>query len=328
MTHCELPAWVKKGAVFAVDGGTEKIIEVTAKEIAVVTHDAFGSWPVRAFLAALASGRIIPVPAKSVGVKPPKSPRSVASSRRGRLPEVAAHLTALPISAGISRSAVTSSVLHALQGFRSGTPVRPPDIILVENLAYAGAYAEGLGPAVAFRHGRRGRIPILQPEARAAQSLLEKFLQFVSGADIEFSLSEFKTVEHFVMRGMEAFGLISPPVRPPRRGRPRGIQYEEAVRQKLSHRWRDHRRGNYSALRAIQEVAAEVALQKKQVVAAWNNEDFDTLVLSLEDADEVGKVIARIARAHYDRPKLTEDEFAGYRRGMAVLLRALRSTRN
>jgi hypothetical protein len=305
----ELPTWVKEGAVFAVDGSNEKIIRITAQKVDVVTWDSFGWWAIRGFLAAIASGRITR-PANANRVKRRTSASPADRSSRGPLPEVAEHLTSLPITAA---TPAPKSVLLALRGLRSGDPVRSPDIILVEALAYAGAYADGLGPTVAFRKGRRGRFPILQPEARDAQALLDRFSQWLLGNG-ELELNDFRVVEHFVRRGLEAYGLIPPSAAAPRRGRPRGIQYDKDVRQELILRWSDHRRGKYSIRKAIEEIAREVVLQQKKVIAAWNDEAFDSLKLGPEDEEKVGKTIGRIARAYYRRPKPTEKEVAAHRR--------------
>ena len=321
----EWPPWVKVGAVFAVDGGTEKIIYAKATEIEVVTADGFDSWPLRAFLVALDAGRIIR-PAIQDRAKRRTSPIAAGGSKRGRLPEVAEYLGSLPI-ADATPVAVVRTALLTLQALRLGAPAQPPAVVLVQQLAYAGAYAEGLGYAVAFREGRPGRYPTLQPEAQDAQALLARFSRWNLG-DGELNLSDFRTIQHFVLRGLEAYGFTS---LPPRRGRGRraAVPYEQtAIRHKLSRRWRDYCRGTYSARQAMREVAMELMVHARRVSAAWNDKEHADVVLGPDDEAELETTIHRLEVAYYRMHRLTENEIAMYRREIAATLRWLRRIKN
>ena len=317
----EWPSWVKVGAVFAVDGGTEKIIQTTATEIEVVTADGFGSWPLQAFLVACEGGRIT-LTARQGRAKRRTSPVTAGGSKRGRLPEVAEHLGSLPIT-DATPVAVVRTALLTLRALRSGAPAQPPAVVLVQHLAYAGAYAEGLGYAVAFREGRHGRYPTLQLEAQDAQALLARFSRWNLG-DGELSRGDFSTIQHFVLRGLEAYGFTSSP---PRRGRGRqaAVPHEQtAIRHRLSRRWRDYCRGTYSARQAMREVAMELLVHGKRVSAAWNGKEHADVVLGPEDEEELETTIHRLEVAYYRMRRLTENEVALYRREIAATLRWLR----
>lgn len=318
----EWPDWLRPGEVFAVDGSIEKIIHLTLTEIQVVTsYDGFGSWLLRSFLTALREGRITRPAIINRFKRKPGRPYSNAF-KRGALPDLVAQLGPLPSISQTGPDVITTAI-HTLNALRSGAPAQPLDLVLVQYLAHAGATAEGLGPAVAFRSGRLGRYPILQREAQDAQALLQRLSEWLAGGD-ELYMIEIRTIQHFVERGLEAFGFgAPPPVR--KRGRPVDPDGSgRAVQRTISRRWRDHCRGIFSLSQAIRMEAEATVLLAKQVDLAWEGRDHTVITLEQADEEAVAMEFHRIEISYHRLPDLTPMDVAVHRREAATLLRALR----
>lgn len=273
-----LPSWLVPGVVVSYRGGTEKVLMIDGAHVETVSSDRFFTWHAPTFLSMVAAGEIEHRP-DGRRIRPPANKPAVLRDVAG-----AAQLFAALYSRLGGSGQPHEDVLRWMRAVSEGLPAPPWQHLIGMLLIEIGAEHAGLGARVANPIGR-GRRSSRQKEATDTQALIKHFDLFLAGGE-PVSAQEWAWLRSLVERGMICVGLLARPATP-RVGRPEerfGIARLVLVR--LGN-------GRDGQARCLREVAHDVLLRKRQVEAAWRDEDHTRITIQPSDrelTDELARV--------------------------------------
>lgn len=274
------PGWLKIRAVISYRGGTEKILAVRDRWIDTVSPTGFIVRCAEGFYQAIANGEI--------ELHSDRQQIRAISQQPTQLPYLkefkAAQAFAELCEALGSQDRPHQEVLLWMRAITEGRPTSPRQHIIGLALLHLGADMVQLGPRVAAPSGR-GRPSTRKEEAVQTQLLIQKFERFLEGDEDQDPLTtlDWGWLRSLVERGMLCAGWMPEPV-PVTAGRPaeasspaRSILYQTATTYGPYPRgWRAE---------TIQSSAVDTVLQRRQVAAAWLDEDHTTIVVAHNDED-------------------------------------------
>ena len=292
-----LPDWVTPGAVFSYHGGTHKILRIDPHRIETVGHDHFSTWHTPQFGEQIIAGEITHSP-NGRRIRPPRVPRPTRPKRQD---EATANLFWQRYTLFSDDGQPHVAMMRWTIAVRSGAPVPPWQHLLALSLIRLGAERIGLGPNVANPR-RRGRPSSKRDEAASTHSLIAEFEGFLAGGDPP-SLLDWGWLQQLLEAGMMAVGIMPPRATPsPSRPADRQSPHRSIVEQQKA-RPGNSRRGTLARL--TKEAAQEVVLRRRQVQAAWNGQDYQSMLVTADDPDVVELVRTLENTFHTTRRRTT-----------------------
>ena len=284
------PKWLEPGVVFAFRGGTEKVLRIGATTIETVDADRFATWSTDQFILAAAAGESV----RRADDRRIRRPGTAApSTTRLTGARAADRFLSFSHEIGGGDLVMAHHVLRWVQAIRTGGDAEPLQHVIGLALVDLGAECFGHGAAVAFPTGK-GRRSKRQADAMETQHLIRRFDQFIAGGE-PISPKEWGWLRYLLEVGMAAVGMMPRPLtRPP--GRPTILSsYARRIDADVQAGLLAAHRGGLA--RAIRDAARDEVLLKRQVGAAWRNQDHTQISVADDDSDVEAR--AKAIEGHY-----------------------------